>query len=84
MRDAPLILGSVCLALAGARFGSWLIDPTVGVGIASLIVGLAANAYERLTRRAAALVLVPGALGLRGVQDFVATAQGGTPCSPTS
>jgi len=84
VHDAPLILGAVCLALAGARFGSWLIDPTVGVGIASLIVGLAANAYERVTRRAAALVLVPGllvlvpgALGLRGVQDFVGTAQGG-------
>jgi uncharacterized membrane protein YjjP (DUF1212 family) len=82
--DAPLVLATVVLALASARLGAWLTDPTLGVAIASLCVGLAGNAFERITHRAAALVLipgvmvlVPGALGLRGVYDFMRTAEGG-------
>jgi uncharacterized membrane protein YjjP (DUF1212 family) len=83
-RDAGLVLAAVALALAGARFGAWLFGATLGVAVASLGVGLASNAYARRSGRPAALalipglaVLVPGSLGLRGVADFLRTAEGG-------
>jgi uncharacterized membrane protein YjjP (DUF1212 family) len=83
-RDWPLTLGAVVVALAGARFGAWLFGATLGVVVASFALGLCANGYARLSRRPAALVLipglavlVPGALGLRGVSEFLRTAAGG-------
>jgi uncharacterized membrane protein YjjP (DUF1212 family) len=83
-RDWPLTLGAVAIALAGARFGAWLFGATLGVVVASFLLGLCANGYARLSRRPPALVLipglavlVPGALGLRGVGEFLRTAAGG-------
>lgn len=84
LRYSLAALVAVAIALVTARLGARLTDATLGVAIASLCVGLAGNAYERITHRAAALVLipgvmvlVPGALGLRGVYDFMRTAKGG-------
>lgn len=83
-RDVGLVLASVVLALLGARLGAWMVGPTLGVAVAALILGLGGNLYARLTGLPAALalipglaVLVPGALGLRGVGDFLRTAGGG-------
>lgn len=83
-RDLPLVLVSVLVALAGARLGAWLLGASLGVAVASLVLGLSANAFARLARRPPALlltpglaVLVPGALGLRGVSDFLRDATGG-------
>ncbi len=83
-RDWPIVLAGVLVALAGARFGAWLVGASLGVAIASLVLGLCANTYARLSHRPAALllipglaVLVPGALGLRGVTEFLRTASGG-------
>jgi len=84
IRDARLVAVSVAVALVGARFGAWLFGATLGVAVASLIVGLWSNGYARLSRRPAALalipglaVLVPGALGFSGISAFLRTATGG-------
>jgi len=83
-RDWPLTLAAVVVALLGARFGAWLFGATLGVVVAAFALGVCANGYARLRERPAALVLipglamlVPGALGLRGVSDFLRTAAGG-------
>ena len=83
-RDWPIVFAGVIVALLGARFGAWLVGASLGVAIASLALGLSANVYARLSHRPAALllipglaVLVPGALGLRGVGEFLRTASGG-------
>ncbi len=82
--DIALVLGAVVVALLGARFGAWLVGPTLGVAVAALILGLCSNFYARVTKQPAALtlipglsVLVPGALGLRGVGEFLRSAAGG-------
>ncbi len=84
VRDAWLVGVSVIVALAGSRFGAWLVGATLGVSIASLVVGLWSNAYARLAHRPAVIalmpglaVLVPGALGYRGVSAFLRGATGG-------
>jgi len=84
IRDAWLVAVSVGIALVGARFGAWLVGATLGVAVASLIVGLWSNGYARLSRRPAALalipglaVLVPGSLGYRGISAFLRTSTGG-------
>ena len=71
-------------ALLRRAFGAWLVGAALGVAVASLIVGLGSNAFARLRHRPASLilipglaVLVPGALGLRGVSEFLRTASGG-------
>lgn len=84
VRDVWLVAVSVVVALAGSRFGAWLVGATLGVALASLIVGLWSNGYARLARRPATLalipglaVLVPGALGYRGISTFLRTSTGG-------
>jgi uncharacterized membrane protein YjjP (DUF1212 family) len=84
VQDAWLIAVSVGIAVIGGRFGAWLVGATLGVAVASLIVGLWSNGYARLSRRPAALalipglaVLVPGALGYRGISAFLQQATGG-------
>jgi uncharacterized membrane protein YjjP (DUF1212 family) len=83
-RDWPLTLVAVVVALAGARLGAWLFGATLGVVVAAFALGVCANGYARLRQRPAALVLipglavlVPGALGLRGVSEFLRSAAGG-------
>ncbi len=83
-RDWPIVLAAVVLVLIGSRFGAWLVGASLGVAIASFVLGMVANGYARLSRRPAAVllipglaVLVPGALGLRGVTEFLRDASGG-------
>ena len=82
-RDVWVVAAAVAGAVLGARFGAWLLGPTVGVAVASLMVGLGSNLYARLARRPVAValvpglaVLVPGALGFRGVSVFLRSATG--------
>ena len=82
-RDFWPMLAAVAIALSGARLGVWLFGPLLGVAVASLILGLASNLWARLSRRPAAVplvpglvVLVPGALGFRGVSGFLNDATG--------
>jgi uncharacterized membrane protein YjjP (DUF1212 family) len=73
-RDLGWVLLGVTVATLGSRFGAQLLGPTMGVGIASFLVGLAGNAYSRFLQHPKATVtvpgltiLVPGALGLQGI-----------------
>ena len=71
------------VAVYGARFGAWLLGPTVGVVIAACLLGLGSNAWARLTTRPAAVplvpglaALVPGRSGFRGISAFLRQATG--------
>jgi uncharacterized membrane protein YjjP (DUF1212 family) len=82
-RDIWVVLCAVAVAVYGARLGAWLLGPTVGVVVASLILGLGSNIYSRLTSRPVAVplvpglaALVPGALGFRGISAFLRSATG--------
>jgi uncharacterized membrane protein YjjP (DUF1212 family) len=82
-RDIWVVLCAVVVAVFGARLGAWLLGPTVGVVVASLLLGLGSNLYARLTSRPGAVplvpglaVLVPGALGFRGISVFLRSATG--------
>ncbi len=82
-RDFWVVLCAVVVAVYGARLGAWLLGPTVGVVVASLLLGLGSNLSARLTSRPAALplvpglaALVPGALGFRGISAFLRNAAG--------
>jgi uncharacterized membrane protein YjjP (DUF1212 family) len=82
-RDIGVVLCAVAVAVYGARFGAWLLGPTVGVVVASLILGLGSNLYARLTSRPVAVplvpglaALVPGALGFHGISAFLRSATG--------
>jgi uncharacterized membrane protein YjjP (DUF1212 family) len=82
-RDIWVVLCAVVIAVYGARLGAWLLGPTVGVVVASLLLGLGSNLYARLTSRPAAVplvpglaALVPGALGFRGISAFLRSATG--------
>jgi len=82
-RDIWVVMSAVLVAVYGARFGAWLLGPTVGVVVASLLLGLGSNLYARLTSRPAAVplvpglaALVPGALGFRGISAFLRSATG--------
>ena len=82
-RDIWVVLCAVAVAVYGARLGAWLLGPTVGVVVASLILGLGSNLYARLTSRPAAVplvpglaALVPGALGFQGISAFLRSATG--------
>jgi uncharacterized membrane protein YjjB (DUF3815 family) len=66
------------VAFYGARFGSTLLGPELGVSIGALIVGVCANGYARLMKRPSAVVtlpgimlLVPGGIGSRSVLSFL-------------
>jgi len=79
MRDVPAIMGSAFTAYYGARLGAWALGPELGVCIAAMLVGLAANLFARITGRPAAvpllpgiLLLVPGSVGFESVRSFVA------------
>jgi uncharacterized membrane protein YjjP (DUF1212 family) len=73
-RDVGWVFIGVAVATVGSRYGAQLLGPIMGVGIASLLVGLAGNAYSRFLHHPKATVtvpgltvLVPGALGLQGI-----------------
>lgn len=82
-RDVWVVAAAVTGAVVGARLGAWLLGPTFGVVVASLLLALGSNLYARRARRPAAVplvpglaVLVPGALGFRGVSVFLRSATG--------
>lgn len=77
-RDAGWVLLGVVVAIIGSRLGAWALGPTLGVGVASLLVGLAGNGYSRFFHGPKATitvpgltVLVPGALGFQGILALV-------------
>jgi uncharacterized membrane protein YjjP (DUF1212 family) len=77
-RDVGWVFVAVITATVASRFGVWALGTTLGVGIASLAVGLVGNAYSRYLHHPKSTitvpgltVLVPGALGFKGVFDLV-------------
>ncbi len=77
-RDVGWVFVAVIVATITSRFGVRALGTTLGVGIASLAVGLAGNAYSRCLHRPKSTitvpgltVLVPGALGFKGVLSLV-------------
>lgn len=77
-RDVGWVFVAVIVATAASRLGVWALGTTFGVGIASLAVGLCGNAYSRFLHHPKATVtvpgitvLVPGALGFKGVFSLV-------------
>jgi uncharacterized membrane protein YjjP (DUF1212 family) len=77
-RDVGWVFAAVIVATVASRVGVWALGTTLGVGIASLAVGLAGNAYSRFLHHPKSTitvpgltVLVPGALGFKGVFSLV-------------
>jgi uncharacterized membrane protein YjjP (DUF1212 family) len=73
--QVPWVLGAAALSYGGARLGAVALGPELGVSVGALVVGVAGNAYARVRRRPAAVVivpgillLVPGSLGLRSLR----------------
>jgi len=77
-RDVGWVFVAVIIATIASRVGVWALGTTLGVGIASLAVGLAGNIYSRYLHHPKATitvpgltVLVPGALGFKGIFSLV-------------
>ena len=78
LRDWPWLLAAVMLGWGGAYFGNWMLGMPLGALIGGLTVGLAGNIYGRITNRPASImhtpgliILVPGALGFKSINDIV-------------
>ncbi len=63
-RDFPWIAAAGALGFGATRLGSQLIGAELGVFVGALALGFGSNAFNRLTDRPAAVVLVPGLLTL--------------------
>jgi uncharacterized membrane protein YjjP (DUF1212 family) len=61
-KDFAWIVGISFLSYFGARTGAILLGPELGVSIAALSVGSAANLFARFFNRPAAVLLLPGLL----------------------
>ena len=77
-RDALWIVAIGSLGVLGGRAGAATLGVELGTFTGALAVGLASSAYERWTRRPAAVVLVPGILllvpgsvGFRGLTSLM-------------
>ena len=77
-RDVGWVFVAVIVATIASRVGVRALGTTLGVGVASLAVGLVGNAYSRYLHHPKSTitvpgltVLVPGALGFRGVLSLV-------------
>jgi uncharacterized membrane protein YjjP (DUF1212 family) len=77
-RDALWIVAIGSLGVVGGRAGAATLGVELGTFTGALAVGLASSAYERWTRRPAAVVLVPGILllvpgsvGFRGLTSLM-------------
>lgn len=77
-RDVGWVFVAVITATIASRVGVWALGTTLGVGVASLAVGLAGNAYSRFLHHPKSTitvpgltVLVPGALGFKGIFSLV-------------
>jgi uncharacterized membrane protein YjjP (DUF1212 family) len=64
LRDTPWIVLTGALGIVGGRLGAAAFGPELGAFAGALAVALASSAYERVLRRPAAVVLVPGILQL--------------------
>ena len=77
-RDALWIVAIGALGVIGGRAGAATMGVELGTFAGALAVGLAGSAYERLKRRPAAVVsvpgillLVPGSVGFRGLTSLI-------------
>lgn len=77
-RDMLWVLAAGWLGFLGARLGSSIFGPELGVLIGSLLVGLASNAYARFKSRPAVvlqvpgiMLLVPGSIGFKSVHALL-------------
>ena len=77
-RDAFWIVAIGALGVIGGRVGAATMGVELGTFAGALAVGLAGSAYERLKRRPAAVVsvpgillLVPGTVGFRGLTSLI-------------
>jgi uncharacterized membrane protein YjjB (DUF3815 family) len=61
-RDAPWIVLGGALGVMGGRVGALQFGPELGAFVGSFAVALISTAFERLRKRPAAVVLVPGLL----------------------
>jgi uncharacterized membrane protein YjjB (DUF3815 family) len=78
-RDAWIIALAAVIAFVGARSGTVLLGPELGVGLGAFLVAVLGNVYARMLNRPAVvaavpgiLLLVPGAIGMRSVTAFTA------------
>lgn len=81
LRHAWVMIVAGLLAFYSARYGSLYFGPEVGVLGAAMAVGIASNLYARVFDKPALMmmlpgliILVPGSLGLRSLQMFMAHA----------
>jgi uncharacterized membrane protein YjjP (DUF1212 family) len=77
-RDAPWIVAMGALAVESGRLAATVMGPEMGAFAGAIVVALASRLFERLTRRPAAitlvpgiLLLVPGAIGFRSVAQLL-------------
>ena len=61
-RDAPWIVLGGALGVMGGRVGAMQFGPELGAFVGSFAVALISTAFERIRKRPAAVVLVPGLL----------------------
>ncbi len=81
LRHAWVMVVAGLISFYSARYGSMYFGPEVGVLGAAMSVGIASNLYARIFDRPALMmmlpgliILVPGSLGLRSLQMFMAHA----------
>jgi uncharacterized membrane protein YjjP (DUF1212 family) len=81
LRHAWVMIVAGLISFYSARYGSMYFGPQVGVLGAAICVGVASNLYARIFDRPALMmmlpgliILVPGSLGLRSLQMFMADA----------
>lgn len=78
-RDAPFVVAAGAIAFFGAREGTQLLGPEVGVFFGALAVASAGNAYSWWQRRPSViplvpglLLLVPGSIGFQSLSSMLA------------
>lgn len=79
-RDYLSILTATVIAFWGARAGTSMLGPELGVCVGAMSLGVTANAISRILNRPSAtwvvpglMVLVPGSLGFGSVSQFIAS-----------
>jgi uncharacterized membrane protein YjjP (DUF1212 family) len=77
-RDIGWMVLAVLVASGSSRLGTHYLGAAIGIGIASVLVGVSGNLFSRYLSRPNAtmivpglMVLVPGALGVRGTIDLI-------------
>lgn len=78
LREAPWIIVSGAIAVYAGRFGAATLGPELGAFAGAFAVAIAGSVYERVRKRPAAVVLVPGLLllvpgtvGFRGLTSLM-------------